>query len=239
MRRPLTILTVAVLSFAIGTSVSFFTLPAWIIFVINAAKVGPRTDWLGFFGSIIAGSMTLVAATAAWLAVRSQIVEQRRSVEAQRRDAADVRLTAFLTAFFNLYNEYEKIKSAGDPIRKDRQLETFRNCTTSADIVAALTDPLMGQDANAVSYFINVTRTAAFQIAKMTRAEEWKTGIIGRYETIAQLLYRDLTNNVPARRQIMRSGTVEDLTNAGLINLRRYFRFLSDGVLEDRPEDWT
>jgi hypothetical protein len=44
MGRPLTIFSVAVLAFFAGVTVSFFTLPFWVIFAINAAKDGPRSD---------------------------------------------------------------------------------------------------------------------------------------------------------------------------------------------------
>jgi len=76
-----------ILAFLAGTTISFFTLPVWVTFVINFAKEGNRTDWLGFAGAIFAGFMTLTAAIIAWLAVQRQIAAPE---EAHRRsqDAA-------------------------------------------------------------------------------------------------------------------------------------------------------
>jgi hypothetical protein len=80
MGRPFTTISVAVLAFFTGVTVSFFTLPFWVVFAVNIAKDGPRTDWLGFSGSVIAGAMTLVAAIIAWFAVNRQIHSQEESV---------------------------------------------------------------------------------------------------------------------------------------------------------------
>jgi hypothetical protein len=80
MGRPFTITSVVVLAFFAGVTVSFFTLPFWVLFAINAAKDGLRTDWLGFSGSVIAGAMTLVAAIIAWFAVSRQILSQKEAV---------------------------------------------------------------------------------------------------------------------------------------------------------------
>lgn len=41
------------------------------------------SDWLGFWGAIVGGSMTLLGAIAAWFAVQRQIKEQRRLAEEQ------------------------------------------------------------------------------------------------------------------------------------------------------------
>jgi hypothetical protein len=73
----MTYTTVAILAFCAGTVVSFFTLPIWVAFMINIAKEGSRTDWLGFFGSIISAAVALTAAIVAWLAVQRQIAIQQ------------------------------------------------------------------------------------------------------------------------------------------------------------------
>ncbi|HEV3138486.1 MAG TPA: hypothetical protein VGZ26_11295, partial [Pirellulales bacterium] len=54
-------------------------LPFWVVFAVNAAKDGPRSDWLGFSGSVIAGSATLIAAIIAWFAVDRQIKSQNET----------------------------------------------------------------------------------------------------------------------------------------------------------------
>jgi hypothetical protein len=87
---------VAVLAFAAGSVTSLFTLPFWVVAATNAAKAGSRTDWLGFSGSVIAGFMTLVAATAAWFAVKQQIDAQENSyaIEKAFRDETIARRQA-------------------------------------------------------------------------------------------------------------------------------------------------
>jgi hypothetical protein len=80
MGRPFTIVSVAVLAFFAGLTVSFFTLPFWVVFAVNAAKGGPRSDWLGFSGSVVAGTVTLIAAIIAWFAVSQQIKSQEETV---------------------------------------------------------------------------------------------------------------------------------------------------------------
>ncbi|WP_156918421.1 hypothetical protein [Bradyrhizobium sp. Cp5.3] len=77
------------LAFFAGTVVSFFTLPIWVTVAINFAKEGPRTDWLGFYGSLIGAAMTLFAGLVAWLSVQQQIRntnEQVRAAEALREE---------------------------------------------------------------------------------------------------------------------------------------------------------
>jgi hypothetical protein len=75
---------VAVLAFCAGTAVSFFTLPVWVAFVINLAKDGGRSDWIGFAGNVFAGVVTLIAAIVAWFAVQQQIRSQEQVAEAAR-----------------------------------------------------------------------------------------------------------------------------------------------------------
>jgi hypothetical protein len=84
-----TFLIIGVPAFFAGTAVSFFTLPIWVTMAINFAKEGNRSDWLGFFGSIVGAAMTVVAALVAWFAVQQQIRttnEQVRSAERLREE---------------------------------------------------------------------------------------------------------------------------------------------------------
>src|SRR4249919_2054870 len=74
----------AILAFAVGVSVSFFTLPLWVMFVINVAKEGSRTDWLGFTGSVIGAVVALIAAIIAWTAIQRQISAEERRAKADR-----------------------------------------------------------------------------------------------------------------------------------------------------------
>jgi hypothetical protein len=77
---------IAVVAFAAGVSVSFFTLPLWVTFAINVAKEGSRTDWLGFAGSVVGAGVALLAAIIAWFAVQQQIIAQRLATEQVRVD---------------------------------------------------------------------------------------------------------------------------------------------------------
>jgi hypothetical protein len=74
---------IALLAFAGGMSVSIFTLPLWVVFAINIAREGTRTDWLGFTGAIIGAAMTVAAAGIAWAAVQRQISIQREIANSQ------------------------------------------------------------------------------------------------------------------------------------------------------------
>jgi hypothetical protein len=97
MGTKITYATLAILAFFAGATVSFFTLPVWVSFAVNVAKEGSRTDWLGFFGSVAAGTMALIGAGVAWLAVHRQIKSQESVFEktvaandalARRRESA-------------------------------------------------------------------------------------------------------------------------------------------------------
>ncbi|WP_143099416.1 hypothetical protein [Bradyrhizobium sp. cf659] len=45
-----------------GISLSFFTLPLWVVGLISFTRDGNRSDWLGFVGAMIGAIATLVAA---------------------------------------------------------------------------------------------------------------------------------------------------------------------------------
>jgi hypothetical protein len=78
------LVSTAIVAFAAGVTVSFFTLPLWVTFAINVAKEGSRTDWLGFTGSVIGAVVALIAAIIAWFAVQQQIEAQRFATEQAR-----------------------------------------------------------------------------------------------------------------------------------------------------------
>jgi hypothetical protein len=88
-RRALTYSGVAILAFCAGISVSFFTLPLWVTFAINAAKDGNRTDWLGFAGSVVAAFVAAVAILFAWKGIMSQV---RLSLATREEDWIAARL---------------------------------------------------------------------------------------------------------------------------------------------------
>jgi len=56
------------------------------------------SDWIGFAGSVVAGGMTLFAATLAWFAVQRQIKAQDESEERSVKRSAEQRMTDFAEA---------------------------------------------------------------------------------------------------------------------------------------------
>jgi len=88
MGRPLTTFSISALAFFAGLTVSFFTLPLWVVFAINVAKDGARSDWLGFSGSVVGGAVTLIAAITAWFAVQRQIKAQEQAEQRALERAA-------------------------------------------------------------------------------------------------------------------------------------------------------
>jgi hypothetical protein len=88
-RKPITYAGVAILAFCAGMSVSFFTLPLWVTFAINAAKGGNRTDWLGFAGSVGTAFVAAVAIFFAWKGIMRQ---SRLSLVSREEDWIAARL---------------------------------------------------------------------------------------------------------------------------------------------------
>jgi hypothetical protein len=78
-KPPLTSFAVAILGFCAGATVSFFTLPIWIIPLIETAREGGRSDWLGFAGAIIGSTLTSVFAILTLEHVRRAFVEHREA----------------------------------------------------------------------------------------------------------------------------------------------------------------
>lgn len=87
-RRISTLAAAVTLAFIVGVSISFFTLPLWVVFAINVAKAGSRADWFGFSGTVIAAGATLAAGAAAWVVVRQQIAAPE---EARRRSQGEAK----------------------------------------------------------------------------------------------------------------------------------------------------
>jgi hypothetical protein len=135
------------LAFCAGISVSF-TLPLWVVTIANAAKDGARTDWLGFAGSVVAGTMTLMGAAAAWFAVQRQIraqeqaderaserlAEQRETEQAAAKFAAKIVLTHTVHAAAAVMNVTEQVLEASteprvinpDGTAKPRRIDVAR-----------------------------------------------------------------------------------------------------------------
>lgn len=86
MTKTVTYAGVAILAFFVGIFASFFTLPLWIAFAINAGRAGNPSDWLGFSGSIIGAAMTILAALIAWLAVDRQIRTTKEIADRERNE---------------------------------------------------------------------------------------------------------------------------------------------------------
>jgi hypothetical protein len=101
-----------------------------VVVAINAAKDGPRSDWLGFSGSVVAGAVTLIAAIIAWFAVQRQIkaqeqAEQRASerlaeqseiAQTAAKDAARIVLTQTVHVAAAVMNVTEQVlEAAAEP----------------------------------------------------------------------------------------------------------------------------
>jgi hypothetical protein len=112
--------------FCAGVAASFFTLPIWVIPLIQAGREGGRSDWLGFAGAIIGSSFTsIVAGAAIYFAsrsIRQQITAALLSREEDRieRDLPGLRdarnyLNRFVatfspvTAFFEIGPELNRL----------------------------------------------------------------------------------------------------------------------------------
>jgi hypothetical protein len=157
-RVPVTIFTVAALAFSAGTVVSFFTFPLWIIFAINIAKDGTRSDWLGFFGSVMAGGVTLIAAVVAWFAVKIQIDTQKIIAERQASLA-----------------EFETLRRVsliiGKEIRFIRRIRTVINRATTPEEIYFKGDIYATGVTTAKGILENVERDAAILTEKYLKSD--------------------------------------------------------------------
>lgn len=91
---------VSILAFCAGTAVSFVTLPVWMAFVVNIAKEGSRTDWLGFFGTIFGSLVTGgIAAAAIYVAWRGVMRQSRLTLISREEDWIAARLPGLREAF--------------------------------------------------------------------------------------------------------------------------------------------
>jgi hypothetical protein len=82
--RLSTLATAAILAFFAGVSVSFFTLPLWVAGIINYAKAGSRSDWLGFVGGMVAAVVAATAVYFGWQGVKRQLRTNVISREEER-----------------------------------------------------------------------------------------------------------------------------------------------------------
>lgn len=62
-----------------------FWSPIYVPTIAALAKNGVNQEWLGFIGNVLAGCFTLIAAAAAWFAVRRQIRSQELASEKLRK----------------------------------------------------------------------------------------------------------------------------------------------------------
>ncbi|KWV58115.1 hypothetical protein AS156_35435 [Bradyrhizobium macuxiense] len=77
------------IAFAAGTAASFFLLPLWVMWAINIAREGNRSDWLGFVGGFLGDALTaFVAAIAVYYAWRGINRQLRVSIVSRKEDAS-------------------------------------------------------------------------------------------------------------------------------------------------------
>jgi uncharacterized membrane protein YcjF (UPF0283 family) len=89
MGPKVNIAAIATVAFFAGTSVSFFTFPLWVAFLISLAKDGSRADWFGFAGSVFGAVMVLIGAVIARFAVQEQIRADRLASDQKRVEEAE------------------------------------------------------------------------------------------------------------------------------------------------------
>jgi hypothetical protein len=82
-------LGIAALAFAAGSVVSFFLLPIWVVPLIEYARTGSPSDWLGFAGAVIGSVLTSIVAGGSIVAATRGIprADQRQSLQPRRGQA--------------------------------------------------------------------------------------------------------------------------------------------------------
>lgn len=196
----------------------------WVIWLTMSAPGELKAEhWLGFFGNVFGGGMTLLAALAAWIAVRAQNAEQRRAVELARRDAANLRLAGHATTLITFKAKYD------ETISKENRNPTIsytalRGMRRDPDMLSVLMDPLMGKDIDAVARFVEWADTAAARVVN-----NWGERDNGRFRYVTEMLSFDLTENILERRKRMRANGVDALTDLQLIDIKRFSEHLDHG----------
>lgn len=198
----------------------------WVIWLMMSAPGELKAEhWLGFLGNVFGGGMTLLAALAAWLAVRGQNAEQRRSTEIVRRDAANTQLSIHMTTLFTYRQLFTHIFTSEciDQIATFHELQSMK---FSEPMLKLVQDHLLGRDADAISQFLNWTESAARQEAGRLQPK-----FDGRVRTASHLLYHEIAQSVAERRKQMRLHGVDTLAELKLIDLEKYMRFVRDGTI--------
>lgn len=196
----------------------------WVIWLIMSATGELKAEhWLGFLGNVFGGGMTLLAALAAWLAVRGQNAEQRRAVEIHRRDAADLRLSAHMLALFDFHRAFDQTISDSNR-NKVGSLQGLEDLRRSPEILSILIDPLLGRDVEAVA---SMTQWAL--VAANREVAGWGDRDDGRRTEVTYLLYTDITNAITRRRQHMRRHGVDSLAELKLVDVEHYNRYVLYG----------
>ncbi len=191
MKTAMSIASVAVLAFCAGTVVSFFTLPIWIIPLVEAAREGSRSDWLGFAGALISGALTSVVAAAAIYfgtrGIRQQVAVNLYSREEDRieaelpglRQAQNV-MVKYLQDFRNFDERLAKGEARTFPL----DIPTVRDMPNAPlktrEDVALTVSFLLGTAHEMVTAFDAFT--AAMNHAALARANMLRTEAIQTYD---------------------------------------------------------
>jgi len=210
---------------AVG-AVLIMTMVAWLGIagpIWRAYWSATPDQWLSFAGSVLGGFMTLTAAIVAWFAVQAQIGEQRRSIEMQRRDAAESSLTQHAAAIFSAHNEYGQIPLVSIEDRFD-QYKEFEAVRCSAPVISTMIDPLIGKDHEAIALLMKAMHNDA-----LSNIQKPGDGHLRHEKMIIPILYDDVHRMIGERRRIMRRGSVDDLTNIRVIKVEKYRRAIVDG----------
>jgi hypothetical protein len=225
MGQRLNSVSLAILAFCAGMTVSFFTLPMWVVFVSNVAREGARADWIGFAGSIIGASMTVGAAIVAWFAVQAQINATRRHSEALRSDAAGRRLAAYAVALDDLTDSYFNARiHAGKPSSQDgaQSIEKFRHAADSSVLKEASIDGILGDDGTMLRFLVTIAKASVGDDRK--QRDEF-TAAVGPLSGM-------LSNSIQERQRMLRAGAeISDLHEFAYIDQRKFM----DAYIYGRP----
>ncbi|MGM4919529.1 hypothetical protein [Tardiphaga sp. 813_E8_N1_3] len=138
MKRGLTTGGIALLAFAAGSTVSFFTLPIWIVALIGWVNGGPRTDWLGFAGGLIGNLVTAFVAAIAiyfgWQGIKRQMRASMISREEDRIERDLPGLQDLAAALENLNYLLELVGNEPDLVIKILTDQGYRDDGFTAPI---------------------------------------------------------------------------------------------------------
>jgi hypothetical protein len=175
MKNKLGIAAVATLAFCAGIAASIFTLPLWVTVMINAAKEGSRTDWLGFAGGLIGNLVTaVVAGIAIYFAWRGIMRQLRIGIIVREEDRIEGALPGLRDAYDQAMAILEVVEV---PTSIDKMTSTFERYQTvgAASFTTEYIPSLPEADDKTRRQFLNVYRpmqAAYMQLRHLERGHQ-------------------------------------------------------------------